>query len=182
MKSPIFVILALGLLLSVGCATSSGSLREFERGPDTVQGSPPAEDSEDYEFAPPPQHPGFHGEVASRTQVQASMEREPGVIGRAEIRQLMDFGPAIVWEHVDTEPQHEDGRFVGFMIVDLSTRAHDVLAPDLRVGDVVTHVNLVKLERPDHYMEVWAELPEASEIRIDFLRDGQQESAVWQVR
>lgn len=172
----------IAFFMLAGCTTTSDGARSFERGPDKVMGSPPSESSEDYEFAPPPRHPGPHGEVENTPRRASTQPREPGVIRRGELQRFMEFGPSVVWEHVDTEPQHESGRFQGFMIVDLSRGAHEVLSPEVRVGDVITHINLVRLERPDHYMEIWEELPRAEEIRIDFLRDGEAMNATWQVR
>lgn len=179
------VALALSALLVAGlvaCSTGSDSRRTTERGPDVVMGSPPPESSEDYEFAPPPRHPGAHGDVSRNQQPRAQERQRPeGVIFRDDIRRLRNFGPSLVLEHVDTDPRHEDGRFVGFRIVDVSERAHHYISPQLRVGDVITHINLVRLQRPDDYLEAWNTLEDVDEIRIDFLRDGEAGHALWSV-
>ena len=166
--------------LVAGCATAPDGRQGFERGPDRVMGTPPTEGGEDYEFAPPPRHPGPHGEVGVGSR-QEVLEQEPGVFRRSQIARLLEFGPAVILEHVDTEPSYEEGRFVGFMIVDFSDQAHSYVSPELRVGDVITHLNLVQVERPDDYLEVWNQLGEATEIRVDFLRDGERMHQIWQI-
>lgn len=165
--------------LSVGCASAPDQRRAAERGPESNVGAPPSGD--EAVVAPLPNNP------ASR-QARQVMPREPMVgpdgaalITRGEVNALLERGPAVVFQHVDTEPQHDNGEFVGFLIVDISAPAHSFVAPQLRVGDVVTHVNLVKLERPDHYLNAWSTLAEAEEIRVDFRREGQASHAIWRV-
>ena len=183
MKRGTWILVGTLALLVVGCATAPDGRRNIERGPDRVLGEPPEEGSEDFEVAPPPRHPGPHGEVSVSNSERFDGEvREPGVFRRSEIGRLLEFGPAVVLEHVDTEPSYEEGRFLGFMIVDFSDQAQSYVSPELRVGDVITHLNLVRVERPDHYLEVWNQLGEAEEIRIDFLRDGEALHQSWRVR
>lgn len=176
------VMVSLVVGTTIGCASGPDERASNDRESQTVMGSPPSEDSEDYEFAAPPRHPGDHGEVQTRGSGQESAEREPDVIYRSEIEELKNYGPSVVLKHVDTEASHEDGSFVGFQIVDVSEAAHSIIAPHLRVGDVVTHINLVRLQRPDDYVEAWNTLDDVQEIRIDFQRDGKEKQAVWRVQ
>ncbi|TXD34562.1 hypothetical protein FRC96_13160 [Lujinxingia vulgaris] len=171
---------ALALIaLSVGCASAPDQRRAAERGPEQNVGAPPSGD--EAAVAPLPDNPA--SSPARRVELREPMVGPDGVslISRGEVDALLERGPAVVFQHVDTEPFHEDGAFVGFLIVDISTHAHSFVAPQLRVGDVVTHVNLVKLERPDHYLNAWSTLAEADEIRVDFRRDGQPAHAIWRV-
>lgn len=170
---------AIVVLLGVGCATGSDADRQ---GPDEVVGQPPEEESEDYEFAPPPEHPGEHGSVASADDgAQPEHDAEPGVVTESDIDRLQNFGPSVVMQHVDAEPVHDDDDFVGFEIVDVSATAEHYIEEQLEVGDVITHVNLVRLERPDDYMEAWETLEGADEIRVDIVRDGEPEEITWEI-
>ncbi|RAL22945.1 hypothetical protein DL240_08620 [Lujinxingia litoralis] len=180
MQSALSVLLLAGLMLAaVGCATAPDQRRAAERGPDHSVGAPPSGD--EAAVAPLPENP------ASRP-ARTLAPREPMVgpdgaslVSRGEVEALLERGPAVVFQHVDTEPTHQGEAFVGFMIVDISTAAHAFVAPQLRVGDVVTHINLVKLERPDHYLDAWSSLADAGEIRVDFVRDGEPMHAIWRV-
>lgn len=178
------VITTLAMLMSalfvVGCASSPDMRRNEERGPKKVMGTPPSEDSEDYEFAAPPPHPGPYGRVGEYA-LDGNIGRasSAGEISRADLEELLKLGPSVIFTHVDTEPFREDGKFVGFRIIDASDSALSVMSPKLRVGDIVTHINLMRLERPDDYVQIWQELGEAQEIRVDFLRDQEPGQAIW---
>ena len=160
--------------MSVGC--SSGP-EEQDPSTEEVVGSPPDEDSPDYEFALP------------ETSVDASSQSgDDAVVGYPDteavqleqIDRLKAYGPSVVMEHVQLEPVHDDG-FVGFEIRDISPTARPYLEAELGEGDVITHVNLVRLEQPDDYMEAWDALSETEEIRVDFERDGESRAATWEV-
>ena len=175
------VIITAGAMLvwTAGCASAPE-----DDGPDEVVGQPPAEDSEDYDPAPPPSHPGEHGQVgeepgAGEPAVEPS--GEPGVVTEQQVQRLKSFGPAVVMQHVEAEPVHEEDEFVGFKLVDVSQTAEAHMKPDLEVGDVVTHVNLVRLEQPEDYMEAWETLEDADEIRVDLLRDGEPKEVILQI-
>ncbi len=169
------------LCMVAGACATSPEKREIDRGPDQVVGDPPTEESEDYEFAPPPRHPGHHGDVSMDSPAPATPAGRDAV-ARQDLNRLLQYGPSVIFQHVDTDPYREGERFVGFRIIDLSDRAQEILSPRLRVGDVVTHVNLVKVERPEDYTEVWESLEDAEEIRVDFLRDGEAEQVIWRVQ
>lgn len=178
-----FVAVAVIALSLVGCASTPDMRRNEERGPEQVMGSPPSVDSEDYEFAPPPPHPGVHGRVGEHAHpgvAQATVS--DGAVSRADLERFLKLGPSVVFAHVDTEPYREDEKFVGFRVIDASDQALELMSPKLRVGDVVTHINLVRLERPDDYVTIWEELGEAAEVRIDFLRDGEAGQAIWELQ
>lgn len=166
----------------VGCASGPDQQQPAD---DQIVGQPPEEESEDYEFAPPPEHPGQHGDIQGDAEPVEDVETasEPGVVTEAEIEQLKRYGPAVVMQHVDARPAYgEDDEFIGFRIEEASETARQYLEPDIEVGDVVTHVNLVELEQPDDYMEAWESLEGADEVRFDVIRDGQQEDVVLDVQ
>lgn len=170
------VAMAAVVWMAVGC--SSGP-EEERRGQQEVIGSPPDEDSEDYEFALPELYDG-HDEEPSSVESTGPGYPQTEAVQREQIDELKRFGPSIVFEHVQTTPRHDDG-FVGFEIVEISAAARPYLEAKLEEGDVVTHVNLVRLEKPDDYLEAWEALSETEEIRVDFERDGESKAAIWKV-
>lgn len=176
----VVAVAAVGFMLagSIACATGPDR-READRGPDHVVGAPPSEGSEDFEFAPPPRHPGPYGEVEARPAPRAGSAE---VFTRGEMQRLRQLGPSMVFQHVDTEPYREGERFVGFRIIDFSDEAQSRLSPRLRVGDVITHVNLIKVETPEDYNAVWQSLEGADEIRVDLVRDGEAHQVTWRVQ
>lgn len=168
---------AVGLVAgAVGCATGSGD----HSPPQEVVGEPPAEDDVDSEFALPPSHPGEHGQVGGDSPA-VEPSAEPGVVTETELQRLQQFGPSVVMQHVETAPAHEDDEFVGFEIVGVSETARGYIESKLQPGDVVTHVNLVRLERPDDYMEAWDTLEDAEQIRFDVVRDGEDAEVILEV-
>ncbi|MFW5967198.1 MAG: hypothetical protein ACOCV2_06750, partial [Persicimonas sp.] len=87
-----------------------------------------------------------------------------------------------VLAQVEVEPSHDaDDQFEGFRIVDFDPRAKEAVGDQIRKGDVVTHVNGERLEKPDDYHEAWSRLDGAHRIHIDLLRDGEPDEAVWRV-
>ena len=160
------VLFALGL---PACASGP----EESSAPDEVVGQPPDEDSEDHEFASPPQHPGDHGSVDGERSSEATSppaDTDPGVVTESQLDELQNHGPSVVMQHIETEPIHDDDEFVGFEVVGATDTARAHMEPKLEIGDIITHVNLVRLERPDDYMEAWQTLDGADEIRFDVIR------------
>jgi len=94
----------------------------------------------------------------------------PGTIGRQQLDELLAGGPAPILAMVVTEPYRERGRFVGFRIV--SFTQGEPTAIDLRAGDVILAINGKRIERPEHYFEVFEALKQADELSFDLRRDG----------
>lgn len=166
--------------LSFGCASSTSQKRVHE-GPSTPIGTPP--EGDEARVLPPPAGPKVMT-TQGRSRPGHSAEAVHGelTLSRAQLDAFMAQGPAFAFSQVDTEPYHADGSFVGFQLVDVTTAAHNHIAPYLRVGDIVTHVNGIRMQRPDDYLQAWRGLAEASSVRIDFVRDGEGEHVIWQVR
>ena len=114
----------------------------------------------------PPSRPDAEPDAGPATSLPAPS----GTIARADLVRVLDTGPAQVLALVDLEPVREDGRFVGFSIAEFRAEAPGPLG--LRVGDVVVSVNGRKIERPEHYFEIFQELRVASELRFEILREG----------
>jgi type II secretory pathway component PulC len=66
------------------------------------------------------------------------------------------------------------GKFHGFRIGAL--KGKDWQGVDLKAGDVVTRVNGFTVERPENAFEAFQSLEVASELRVDFERDGEPRS------
>lgn len=185
LTTTIGVVAVVAGLVAAGLTGCASGPDEEDSAPEEVVGQPPDEESEDFEFAPPPSHPGEHGDVdgpAGDESGDVETSPDPDVVTEAEIEELQRFGPSVVMQHVDAQPAYDgDDEFVGFELVEASETAREYLEPKLQVGDVITHVNLVRLEQPDDYMEAWDSLEGADEVRIDVVRDGDDREVVWEV-
>jgi type II secretory pathway component PulC len=107
------------------------------------------------EPAPPPPEPACAGDR----------------IARADLTAVLDAGPAPLLALVETRPRHRDGRFVGFEIVAFSD-GEPPACPALRAGDVLVSVNGKRIERPEHYFEVFQELRGAAALELELIRGG----------
>ncbi len=70
---------------------------------------------------------------------------------------------------VDDTPAFRNGKFIGFRVVELRG---ELDACDLRPGDVVTRVNGQSVEHPEDALVVFQSLANASELVVDYERDG----------
>jgi len=103
-------------------------------------------------------------------------------VQRAHLGDFMKKGPPFALTQVVVEPVHGDGGFVGYKLVSSTSGASEFLRPQVKAGDVITHLNGVRIERPDDYLRAWNALKDTSVIRIDFLREGQASVATWNVQ
>ena len=106
-----------------------------------------------------------------RTEVAESTG--PGTIDRALLLTVLDGGLGRFLQGVETEPVVIDGQFVGFRLVSLfpqDARFRDV---GIEPGDVVTRVNGQPIERPEQAVRVWDGLRVASELVIEYQRQGE---------
>lgn len=113
---------------------------------------------------------------------EAPPEEEQFTVTKAELESFMDRGPSHILTVVTVEPVHRDDGFQGYQIVDVKRGARQFMTPQMRVGDVVTHVNGVRLKRPEDYMQAWRSLDKVTTIRVDFLRQSKPMNAVWVVK
>lgn len=97
--------------------------------------------------------------------------RSEGTIVRAELDAVLARGIGRFLQRVETEPHLDGGRFVGHRVVALRTDLFTGV--DLAPGDTLVRINGLPIERPEHAMAVWEALRVASELTIDFLRDGE---------
>ena len=87
---------------------------------------------------------------------------------------VLDGGLGRFLQGVVTEPELADGRFVGFRLVSLYPDDERMRAVDLVPGDVITSVNGQSIERPEQALRVWSSLRVASELLVDYRREGEE--------
>ena len=92
-------------------------------------------------------------------------------MSRQELVHLLGAGPGAFFAHVEIEAALDEGRFVGWRLADLPGQRPRWL--DLRTGDVVTAVNGLAVERPDDALRIWETLQVASEVHIEYRRQGE---------
>lgn len=122
---------------------------------------------------------GCGGARDTRPVVAEAEEPEPpprvpvseGTIARSELDAVLDLGLGRFLQRVTTEPHLEDGRFVGHRLTELRTELF--AGVDLQPGDTLVRVNGMPIERPEQALAAWDSLRVASELTIDFLRDGE---------
>lgn len=94
-----------------------------------------------------------------------------GTIARAELDQVLAQGIGRFLQRVETAAHLEGGRFVGHRVRALHGELFEGV--DLAPGDTIVRVNGLPIERPEHAMAVWDALRVASELTIDYLREGE---------
>jgi len=96
-----------------------------------------------------------------------------GVIARSELVPVLDEGLGRFLQNVRTEPAFHKGAFVGFRVVSLFPGEPAFASLDLRPGDTVTRINGKPIERPEQAVAVWEGLRTASDLVVDYRRDGE---------
>ena len=119
---------------------------------------------------------------ATRDVAQDVVEEGQPVVQRTQVDSFMRRGPAFALTQVAVEPVHGKSGFEGYRIASLTPSVSAFLQTQVRQGDVLTHLNGIKIERPDDYLQAWNRLKEAPVLSIDFVRDGEKMSARWQVQ
>ncbi|MEZ4338645.1 MAG: hypothetical protein R3B82_18665 [Sandaracinaceae bacterium] len=111
-------------------------------------------------------------EASVTTPAPTAPPRSEGTIARAELDQVLAGGIGRFLQRFETEPHLDDGRFVGFRF----TAIHSELfqGVDLQPGDTILSVNGMRIERPEEALQVWNALRVASELTVEFLREGER--------
>lgn len=104
---------------------------------------------------------------------------EAGKILRKDLMVVINQGPAFLLQKVQTKPFRQNGKFVGFQIAAFTQESPTTI--DLKPGDVILKVNGRKVERPEHYFEIFQELKVAGELRFDILREGTKETLLYPI-
>lgn len=92
-------------------------------------------------------------------------------VWRRDVVAVVNRGLGSFLRHVDVEPRFIKGEFVGFRIVGLYPPSlwQDI---DLRVGDVVTSVNGMPIERETEAFEAFEALRTADRLTVAYVRQG----------
>lgn len=94
---------------------------------------------------------------------------------RSDVRATVKGGVGMLLQRVvvDTDaPVFRSGKFLGFRITSVPRE----WGMDLKPGDVVTRVNGFSVERPESAYEALQSLEVASELRVDYERNGEPRS------
>ena len=134
-----------------------------------------------------PKTPDVNTKGVGIAQSEATAESLEGTateveVTRGEVDGFMRRGPAYVLTVVTVEPVHKSKGFQGYKVVAATSKAKDFMTPFLKTGDVITHVNGIRIERPDDLLQAWNTLADASLIRVDFFRNEEKMHAAWAVR
>jgi type II secretory pathway component PulC len=94
-------------------------------------------------------------------------------IRRSAVQDALSAGPGAFLQRltVDEHPVFLGGKFHGFRIAALRGDAWTGI--DLRPGDVVTRVNGFSIEHPEDAAEAFYSLRVASELRVEYEREGE---------
>ncbi|HEY2513853.1 MAG TPA: hypothetical protein VGI39_23460 [Polyangiaceae bacterium] len=92
---------------------------------------------------------------------------------RSAVRAVVAGGLGAFLQHVelDDQPAMKDGRFLGFRLARLRDPGF-WRGVDLHPGDVIVRVNGMPIEHPEEALEVFRSLDSASELRVEYERDG----------
>ena len=126
--------------------------------------------------APPPAKTAVEPSVANASAGTA-LPAPAGMIRRSDVRQALSAGLGTFLQRVSFDVDHpvfRDHKFVGFRITELKGPGWTGI--DLKPGDVVTAVNGFTIERPEQAQQAFLSLAVASELRVDYERDGQPRS------
>jgi hypothetical protein len=114
--------------------------------------------------APPPPAP-------QKPAPDHTADDAPVRLHRAELEAVLAKGPPWILSRIEMEEVLESGKFVGWRLRDLPYEWKGI---DLKPGDVVTAVNTLPLETPDDFWAAWTTLSVASELKVSYLRDGEE--------
>jgi type II secretory pathway component PulC len=94
-----------------------------------------------------------------------------GVVLRSEVKSALSLSLGSFLRHVDVEAAFKDGAFVGYQIKALRD-ASDWDGFDLRIGDVVSRVNGMPIERAEQAMLAFYACARVKEISVTGERAG----------
>ncbi|HJL18475.1 MAG TPA: hypothetical protein RMH99_22615 [Sandaracinaceae bacterium LLY-WYZ-13_1] len=106
------------------------------------------------------------------TEAPAGPPAREGTIARAALDEVLARGLGRFLQRVETEPHLAGGSFVGFRLTALRSDVFEGV--DLQPGDTLVSVNGMPIERPEQAMRVWDGLQVASELTVEYLRDGER--------
>lgn len=175
---------ALMIASVIGCDKSK--LRDDMMGDSTWESSageehweaadrPPKRDDQWEEENAPSDDPPPAEQQKPESRLDQPYERvSTGAISREDLVPVLDGGLGRFLQNVETEPVFYKGTFVGFRIVSLFPGEPAFASLDLRPGDTVTRINGKPIERPEQAAAVWETLRTASNLVVDYRRNGEK--------
>lgn len=121
-------------------------------------------------------------QVGGKPSQPTAAPSAPGTLKRSMVRQVLAQGPGRFLQRVSVadDPVMRNGKFYGFKITSLNDR--DFFdGVDLAPGDVVTGVNGMTIERPEHLFDAFRALDTAKELRVSVERDGKPRELKWAI-
>jgi hypothetical protein len=97
-----------------------------------------------------------------------------GAIPRVALSAELQRGIGAFLRQVRTKPAVQNGRFVGWRVLELFKKRPDVHVKGLRAGDTVLKINGRSIEQPEQFKLVWDSLSEAPELVIEIERQGRR--------
>ena len=122
--------------------------------------------------APPPTPAAARAQAPEPRAEQPPPPSRQGSIARDELDRVIEGGLGRFLAHVQTEPHLDDGRFVGFRVVELNVPF--LSGVDLAPGDTLLSINGLPIERPEQALAAWNGLRVASELTVEYLREGER--------
>ena len=115
--------------------------------------------------------------LANQQELPLEERHRDGQIDRPTLITILDNGLGRFLQGVHTQPEMHKGTFVGFRIVEIYPDDPIFRHASPKANDIVTQVNGQPIGRPEQALKVWESLRVASELRIDYLRDGKPHEA-----
>ena len=119
---------------------------------------------------------GARGSSRTTAQPVTTLSSEASQV-LSEYRQKLLTDPQSVMSAVRAEPYRKGGRLMGYRVFPGADRKL-MQKIGLRPGDVVTRINGIALDSPLKGLEVMQNISDASEITVDVLRDGVNQTFV----
>jgi S1-C subfamily serine protease len=127
---------------------------------------------------PPPPRPAPAQPPPARVEADRPL---PGTLWREDVDAAIKAGVGrFLHDHLEVEPAFDNGAFAGFRVVRLEPPEF-WRGVDLAPGDVVTSVNGLPIERETQAHEALLALKTAKELRVTYLRGGEERTLVFAI-
>ncbi len=120
--------------------------------------------------APPPP-PKKAPTPAPAPKVQPPEPPAGDQLSRGHLEAVLRQGPARLLANVPIEAAMEKDKFIGWRLQDLPISWKGI---ELQPGDIITAVNAMPLKTPTEFWAAWTTLAVASELKVAYLRDGDE--------
>jgi type II secretory pathway component PulC len=129
--------------------------------------------------SPPPASPAPAASASAAASAAAPQPTGPG-LSRAVVQAVVKDGLPTFLQRLEVDADLDGRKFRGWRITRL-VDAKLFQGVDLAPGDVVTSVNGFPLERPEQAQMAFDSLTVASELRVDYERNGQKKALVYPI-